>query len=113
MKHETLSFRKGFRVSAGNGKSQAAVMVIVPGGSEGGPDNRHRGADQWLYVTEGTGSAVINGHKIPLKAGSLTLIEAGDTHEITNTRQRLLKTVNVYVPPAYNQEGDELPRGRH
>jgi mannose-6-phosphate isomerase-like protein (cupin superfamily) len=112
MKHDTLSFRKGFRVSAGNGNSQAAVMVIVPGGREGGPDNRHRGADQWLYVTEGTGCAVINGHKIVLKAGSLILIEAGDTHEITNTGRLLLKTVNVYVPPAYDQAGDELPRGK-
>jgi hypothetical protein len=61
MKHEQLKFNKGFRVSVGNAKSQGAVMVLSPGDTEGGPDNRHRGADQWLYVQEGTGTANING----------------------------------------------------
>jgi hypothetical protein len=40
------------------------------------------------------------------------LIEAGDTHEIRNTGRTLLKTVSVYVPPAYDEEGEELPRGK-
>jgi mannose-6-phosphate isomerase-like protein (cupin superfamily) len=87
-------------------------MVIGPGGSEGGPDNRHRGADQWLLVTEGTGAAIVNGRKLDLKAGMLVLIEAGDTHEIRNTGRGLLKTVSVYLPPAYDDEGEELPPGR-
>jgi mannose-6-phosphate isomerase-like protein (cupin superfamily) len=100
MKHEQLQFRKGFRVSVGNRRSQAAVMVIGPGGSEGGLDNRHRGADQWLLVTEGTGAALVNGRNLDLKAGMLVLIEAGDAHEIRNTGRGLLKTVSVYLPPA-------------
>ena len=112
MKHEQLKFSKGFRVSVGNNQSQGAVMVLAPGGSEGGADNRHRGADQWLMVTEGTGVAIINGRKLRLKSGTLLLIEAGDTHEISNTGRSLLKTVNVYVPPAYDSEGDELPNGK-
>lgn len=112
MKQEQLQFRKGFRVSVGNKKSQGAVMVLGPGDSEGGPDNRHRGADQWLFVSEGTGEAVINRRKVPLKAGTLVLIEAGDTHEIRNTGRDLLKTVNIYVPPAYDSEGEELPPGK-
>ena len=37
------------------------------------------------------------------------LIEHQDTHEIKNTRQELLRTLNVYVPPAYTKSGDELP----
>jgi hypothetical protein len=40
------------------------------------------------------------------------LIEAGDTHEMRNTGRGLLKTVNVYLPPAYTSEGDELPPGK-
>lgn len=112
MKHEQLQFRKGFRVSVGNGASQGAVMVLDPGASEGGRDNRHRGADQWLFVMEGTGAAIVNGRKISLKAGSLVLIEAGDTHEIRNTGRHLLKTVNVYLPAAYNADGEELPAGK-
>ena len=112
MKHEQLSFRPGFRVSAGNKKSQSAVMVIAPGGHEGGPDNKHKGADQWLFVSEGSGAAIINGRKLSLKAGTMVLIEAGDTHEIRNTGRSLLKTVSVYLPPAYDSEGDELPPGK-
>jgi mannose-6-phosphate isomerase-like protein (cupin superfamily) len=112
MKHAQLKFTPGFRVSICSKKSQGAVMMLAPGGSEGGSDNRHRGADQWLYVVEGTGAAVINGHKLRLRQGSLVLIEAGDAHEIKNTGRGLLKTVNIYLPPAYNGDGRELPRGQ-
>ena len=112
MKHEQLQFRKGFRVSVGNTRSQGAVMVLGPGDTEGSPHNRHRGADQWLMVTEGSGAAIINGHKVALKPGTLVLIEAGDTHEIRNTGRGFLKTVSVYLPPAYDAEGEELPPGR-
>ena len=112
MKCEQLSFRQGFRLSIANGRSQSAVMVLAPGGKEGGPDNFHRGADQWLYVVEGTGAAIINGHRKSLKAGTILLIEAGDRQEIRNTGRSLLKTVNVYVPPAYRDEDNELPAGR-
>jgi hypothetical protein len=44
-------------VSVGNKKSQGALIVLGPGDSECGPDNRHRGADQWLYVQQGDPSA--------------------------------------------------------
>lgn len=87
-------------------------MVIAPGDCEGGPDNRHRGADQWLFVLSGRGIAVLNDRRRALKAGSLVLIEKGTTHEIRNTGRTTLKTLNVYVPPAYTAAGNELPRGR-
>lgn len=112
MKREQLTFTTGFRVGIGNARSQVAVMVLAAGGSEGGRDNRHRGADQWLYVAEGTGVAIVNGHSYDLVAGTVVLIEHGDTHEIRNTGRSLLKTVNVYVPPAYTPDGNELPPGR-
>jgi mannose-6-phosphate isomerase-like protein (cupin superfamily) len=112
MKSELLSFRTGFRLSIANAKSQGAVMVLPAGGTEGGSDNFHRGADQWLYVVEGTGVAVVNGHKLKLNAGMMVLIETGDRHEIRNTGRSLLKTVSVYVPPAYRDEDHELPAGR-
>ena len=87
-------------------------MTLGPGDCEGGADNRHRGADQWLFVESGTGLAIVNGSPIKLRAGSLVLIERGDRHEIRNTGRTPLKTLSVYVPPAYTSEGDELPRGR-
>jgi mannose-6-phosphate isomerase-like protein (cupin superfamily) len=112
MKSDRLNFRPGFRVSIGNARSQAAVMVLPAGAKEGGPDNRHQGADQWLFVLEGRGAAVINGHKTKLSPGKIVLIEAGDSHEIRNTGRSLLKTVSVYAPPAYRDEDTELPAGR-
>jgi mannose-6-phosphate isomerase-like protein (cupin superfamily) len=112
MKHKLLRFGQGFRVAIGNRRSQAAEMTLAPGDSEGGPNNRHRGSDQWLYVVSGTGQATVNGKRYRLRAGTVLLIERGDTHEIRNTGRQPLKTLNVYVPPAYTQGGDELPRGR-
>jgi len=111
VKTEQLSFRPGFRLSVGNARSQAAVMVLLAGGKEGGPDNYHRGADQRLFVVEGSGAAIINGHKTSLKPGKIVLIEAGDRHEIRNTGRSLLKTLSVYTPPAYRDEETELPAG--
>ena len=86
-------------------------MVLAPGASEGSTGNRHRGADQWLFVIEGKGTAIVNWRRIPISAGTLMLIERGDRHEIRNTGRRLLKTLNLYVPPAYAKDGSELPAG--
>ena len=112
MQHKQLQFGHGFRVVLGDEHSQAAQMTLAPGESEGGADNRHQGADQWLFVVSGTGAAVVNGERIELRAGTLVLIERGDAHEIRNTWEELLRTLNVYVPPAYTREGEELPAGR-
>jgi mannose-6-phosphate isomerase-like protein (cupin superfamily) len=112
MKRKALRFGKGFRVALGNRRCQAAEMVIEPGKAEGGPRNRHRGADQWLFVVDGTGVAMIKGQRYPLKSGVLLLIEHGDQHEIRNTGRSLLKTLNLYNPPAYTKGGDELPAAK-
>src|SRR5256714_5106990 len=98
MQHKHLQFGHGFRVMLGNKHSQAAQMTLAPGESEGGPDNRHRGADQWLYVVAGTGVAVVNGERVELREDTLLLIEKGDTHEVRNSGEGPLRTLNVYVP---------------
>ena len=112
MKHKRLRFGEGFRVHFGNRRGQAAEMVIPPGDAEGDPKNKHRGADQWLFVLSGQASALVNGRRYKLGPGSLMLIEHGDRHEIRNTGRTLLKTLNLYTPPAYKKNGDPLPRGR-
>jgi mannose-6-phosphate isomerase-like protein (cupin superfamily) len=71
MPQKQLAFGKGFRVSLRNARAQAATMVLAPGDAEGGPDNRHRGADQWLYVLSGKGRATVNGRRHSLRAGIL------------------------------------------
>ena len=91
---------------------QAAQMVIPPGGREGGPDNVHRGADQWLFVASGRGMAIVEGVRRALRPGSLLLIERGERHEIRATGDAPLKTVNFSSPPAYTAAGGERPAGR-
>ena len=112
MKKKTLRFGKGFRVAFDVRRAQAAEMVLAPGDSEGGPDNRLRGADQWLYVVSGTGAAIVDGRRVPLKAGMLLVIEKGERHEVRNTGRTLLKTLNFYYPPAFDADGNPVGPGR-
>jgi mannose-6-phosphate isomerase-like protein (cupin superfamily) len=112
MKHKHLRLSADFHIALTNGRAQAAEMTLAPGDFEGGPDNRHRGSDQWLYVVAGTGTAIVNRKSYPLRRQTLLLIEHGDTHEIKNTGRSPLRTLNIYVPPAYTKTGTPLPRGR-
>lgn len=111
MQRAQLTFRRGFVVVPGNMHSQAATMTLAPGETEGGPENRHRGSDQWLYVVAGRGTAVLDGTPHQLAPGTLLFIERGRSHEIRNEGDEPLKTLNVYVPPAYSPAGGTLPPG--
>src|SRR5688500_15566299 len=100
MKHVKIrsTAREPWRVLGGTKRSQAARMVIEPGDSEGGPDNRHRG-DQWLYVVAGTGAAHVGRKTVRLSRGSLLLIASGQTHGL-RAKTRLV-TFNISAPPQY------------
>jgi len=112
MKQKTLRFGRGFRVVLNNRRGQAAQMVLAPGKSEGSARNRHSAADQWLFVVQGTGTAIVNGRRHALRSGSLFLIERGDRHEIRNNGAGDLVTLNFYVPRAYTLDGNELAAGK-
>jgi mannose-6-phosphate isomerase-like protein (cupin superfamily) len=112
MRHKHLQFGHGFHVIFGNRHAQFAQMTIALGESEGDADNRHGGADQWLFVVRGTGVATITGERVELRAGTLLMIERGETHEIRNTGGEPLQTLNEYVPPAYTTSGNELPAAK-
>jgi mannose-6-phosphate isomerase-like protein (cupin superfamily) len=107
MQHRQLQLGHGFQVVLGDGHSQAAQLSRASGETEGGPDNRHRGADQWLFVVAGAGEAVVNGETVPLEAGTLLFIERGDAHQVRNTRKEPLRTLNLYVPPAHTERGEQ------
>lgn len=89
-----------FAVVQGNDRAQAAAMTLAPGEATGGPENRHADSDQWLYVVAGEGEATVEGETVPVDAGDLLLIEAGERHEIRGGREPL-ETLNLYVPPEY------------
>lgn len=112
MKSKTCKLTEGFRIAFDHAGLQAAEMVIAPGDKEGGPDNRHHGADQWLFVISGTGLAIVEGSRRVLRKGSLLLVERGERHEIRNTGRTLLKTINFYSPTAYTQSGTLKAAGK-
>jgi mannose-6-phosphate isomerase-like protein (cupin superfamily) len=112
MKQKEVEFRDEFAVLLGNNRCQFAEMVLKAGAVEGGPHNRHRGADQWLFVVSGKGVAIVNGNKRSLRKWSLILIAKGETHEIRNTGTTPLRTLNAYSPPAYDSSGDPLSAGK-
>lgn len=101
MKHLKIAAETGFKVVAGTGRSQAAMMTLDPGTATGGPDNRHPHSDQWLFVLAGTGTAAVEGTQVPLGLGTLLLIEAGEAHEIANTDKQRLEILSISAPPAY------------
>jgi mannose-6-phosphate isomerase-like protein (cupin superfamily) len=103
--HKYLQLDYGFRVVLSNEHAQAAQMTLGPGGFEGGPDNRHWGADQWLYVVSGVNEAVVNGNLVEFRAGILLLIERGNWHKTHNTGREPLRTFNIHVPSAYTGKG--------
>jgi mannose-6-phosphate isomerase-like protein (cupin superfamily) len=119
MRTTELKFEPGFRVVLGLRRLQSAEMVIAPGDSEGGPDNRHRGSDQWLFVVGGEGVAIVqpgdadgDRRQVALRAGTLLVIEHGERHEIRNDGDAPLRTLNFYTPPAFDHEGDPVGPGK-
>lgn len=63
-------------------------------------------AAQMLWI-----QATVSGQHPALRAGTLLLVERSEEHEIRNTGKGPLQTLNWYVPPAYDDEGEPLPPG--
>lgn len=101
MKRATTETAGWFDVLLETDRAQAASMVLSPGQSTGGPDNLHEGSEQWLFVASGEGEAIVEGETVRLSAGDIVCIEERETHEITNTGEEPLETLNLYVPPEY------------
>lgn len=87
-------------------------MTLRPGAvSDSQPSNEHPKSEQWLFVLSGSGEAIVQDrsgkvHRARLQANSLLVIERGELHQIKNTGRRSLSTLNFYVPPAYDSDGD-------
>ena len=45
-------------------------------------------------------------------AGSLIIIEKGELHQIVNTGKQVLRSINFYAPPAYDEQGEPVGRLR-
>lgn len=113
MKHIKTGAKRGtFDVLESTRLAQVAKMTLRPGAaSDSRPSNEHPRSEQWLFVVSGTGEAIVHdrsgkAHRARLQPNSLLVIERGERHQIKNTGRGRLATINVYVPPAYDREGD-------
>jgi mannose-6-phosphate isomerase-like protein (cupin superfamily) len=115
MKHVKTGSKRGkFNVLFATHSAQAAMMTLRPGGtSEDEPANEHRRSEQWMFVVEGSGEALVGKERgalrrVKLAKNSLLVIEKGELHQIKNTGKKSLITLNVYAPPAYDKAGEPL-----
>jgi mannose-6-phosphate isomerase-like protein (cupin superfamily) len=86
--------------------------MILPPGQTSGEDltNEHGWAEQWLYVVSGVGTARVGRRRVALRPGTLLLVERRERHQIVAGPRSRLVTINVYVPPAYDADGEPLRR---
>lgn len=97
-------------------EAQAASMNLRPGASsDGEASNEHPQSQQWLLVLSGSGNALVGKsrqglRRVLLRKNTLLLIEKGELHQIQNTGTTPLRTINFYVPPAYNTEGKPIAK---
>ena len=55
--------------------------------------------DQFFRVEDGTGEAVLDGIRTPIRGGFAVLVPAGTNHNIINTGSEPLKLHTLYAPP--------------
>ena len=119
MKHvRTQNKNSAFGRLLATGDVQAVLMILQPGeASCDDLESEHPRCEQWMYVVSGTGEAKARQHgrvrTVKLAAGSLVVIERQEAHQVRCTGWRPLRTVNFYVPPAYDEEGEVLPSAKH
>jgi mannose-6-phosphate isomerase-like protein (cupin superfamily) len=96
------------------------VLMAIPAGEEIGEET-HEGIDQVLAFVAGEGEAVIEGERLPVRAGSVVVVPSGTRHNFTATGAEALKLYTIYTPPEHpdgtvhrtKQEADEYEREHH
>jgi mannose-6-phosphate isomerase-like protein (cupin superfamily) len=75
---------------------QLVLMALKPGEEIGAEVHT---LDQFFRVEEGTGEAVLDGVRTPIRAGFAVVVPAGANHNIINTGRGPLKLYTLYAPP--------------
>jgi mannose-6-phosphate isomerase-like protein (cupin superfamily) len=55
--------------------------------------------DQFFRVEEGSGEAVLDGVRTPIRSGFAVVVPAGTNHNIINTGNTPMKLYTLYAPP--------------
>ena len=75
---------------------QLVLMALKPGEEIGAEVHT---LDQFFRVEEGTGEAVLDGVRTPIRAGFAVVVPAGASHNVINTGSVPLKLYTLYAPP--------------
>jgi mannose-6-phosphate isomerase-like protein (cupin superfamily) len=75
---------------------QLVLMALKPGEEIGAEVHR---LDQFFRVEAGSGEAVLDGVRTPIRAGFAVLVPAGTKHNIVNTGSQAMKLYTLYAPP--------------
>ena len=75
---------------------QLVVMALKPHEEIGAEVHT---LDQFFRVEDGTGEAVLDGVRTPIRAGFAVVVPAGAKHNIINTGSVPLKLYTLYAPP--------------
>ena len=95
---ETLAVRNDyFRQVLYTAKHCQLVLMALKPGEEIGAEVHT--LDQFFRVEEGTGEAILDGVRTPIRAGFAVVVPAGATHNIINTGSSPLKLYTLYSPP--------------
>ncbi|MBK5187653.1 MAG: cupin domain-containing protein [Gemmatimonadaceae bacterium] len=76
--------------------SQLVLMALKPKEEIGAEVHK---LDQFFRVEEGTGEAILDGVRTPIRSGFAVLVPAGTNHNIINTGTVPMKLYTVYSPP--------------
>jgi mannose-6-phosphate isomerase-like protein (cupin superfamily) len=80
---------------------QLVVMALKPKEEIGMEVHK---LDQFFRVEEGSGEAVLDGVRTPIRAGFAVLVPAGTNHNIINTGSAPLKLYTIYAPPNHRDK---------
>lgn len=75
---------------------QLVVMALKPKEEIGAEVHK---LDQFFRVEQGSGEAVLDGVRTPIRAGFAVVVPAGARHNIINTGSEPLKLHTIYSPP--------------
>ena len=75
---------------------QLVVMALEPREEIGMEVHK---LDQFCRVEEGSGEAILDGVRTPIRAGFAVVVPAGTNHNIINTGGAPLKLYTIYSPP--------------
>jgi len=91
------TWNEAFRQVLCTAKSCQFVLMALKPQEEIGAEVHQ--PDQFFRVEAGTGEAVLDGVRTPIRAGFAVLVPAGAKHNIINTGAEPLKLYTLYSPP--------------